>query len=67
MSGSTYRLMGGESQDLKQDVGQRVEVTGTMAGSMSTGAGGASTGATTSGTGTTGGSTTGGNTGTGSA
>ena len=50
---STYRLMGGESQDLQQYVGQRVEVTGTVAGSSSTtGASGSSTGASTAGAGT---------------
>ena len=30
IAGKTYRLVGGESQDLKQFVGQRVEVTGTV-------------------------------------
>ena len=29
-AGKSYRLVGGESQDLKQFVGQRVEVTGTV-------------------------------------
>jgi hypothetical protein len=58
MSAGGYRLIGGESQNLQRYVGQRVEVTGTLAGagastsgSSTTGAGASSTGAGTSSTG----------------
>jgi hypothetical protein len=45
---SSYRLTGGESQNLQQYVGQRVEVTGSVAGSAgSSSSGGASTAGTT--------------------
>lgn len=55
---TSYRLMGGDSQNLSQYVGQRVEVTGTVSGAGATGAGGAGTGAT--GGAATGGAATGG-------
>jgi hypothetical protein len=46
--GSTYRLTGGDDKDLQDNVGKRVEVTGTMGdrgSSSSSGAAGAGAGA----------------------